>query len=371
MCTHVKLASSEANFLVRSISHYLVPFGFDFFVNLFTQNLYIDHIDSRIFIVLLWLKLQELPPSHRGNGQTIRAPGKAKKHGEATQHKGHGVPHPHDSYHAWTIPGFSTSFKKRYYGELARNSQSHSAGYRTPQIPVIVPTDRNAIDDSTPELKNAISSTKSNNDKIDNDSADFSMNECSHDGRSRIMEAIKGVECQTFLESKGTGGTEICQNQQPLRKRRMNQTMNRGRTSKVGHETMVAVKEGNKPLGLLKEQHMFSEFISADDMVILDVLESLVNAPDKMSKLKINIPSGALSESDFTLSESKDEGHSPFDLSKQGKSVEECGASKTKQKTHTELLNAVVPAEKVNVVDAIDITEGSSNSDSVKIGYLP
>ena len=116
MCTHVKLASSEANFLVRSISHYLVPFGFDFFVNLFTQNLYIDHIDSRIFIVLLWLKLQELPPSHRGNGQTIRAPGKAKKHGEATQHKGHGVPHPHDSYHAWTIPGFSTSFKKRYYG---------------------------------------------------------------------------------------------------------------------------------------------------------------------------------------------------------------------------------------------------------------
>ena len=32
----------------------------------------------------------------------------------------------------------------------------------------------------------------------------------------------------------------------------------------------------------------------ADDMVILDVLESLVNAPDKMSKLKINIPSGCL-----------------------------------------------------------------------------
>ena len=150
-----------------------------------------------------------------------------------------------------------------FFSELARNSQSHSAGYRTPRIPVIVPTDRNASDDSTPELKNATSSTKTNNEKIDNDSANFSMNECSHDGRSRIMEAIKGVECQTFLESKGTGGTEICQNQQLLRKRRMNQTMNRGRTSKVGHETMVAVKEGNKPIELLKEQHMFSEFISA------------------------------------------------------------------------------------------------------------
>ncbi|KAG2550281.1 hypothetical protein PVAP13_9KG234413 [Panicum virgatum] len=314
----------------------------------------------------------ELPPSHRGNGQTIRASGKAKKHGKATQHKIHGVPHPHDSYDAWTIPGFSPSFKKRYYGELARNSQSHSVGNRTPRIPVIVPADRNASDDSTPELKNATSSTKTNNEKIDNDSANFSMNECSHDGRSGIMEAIKGVECQSFLESKGTGGTEACQTPQPLKKRRMNKTMNGGRTSKVGHETMVAVKEGNKPIELLKEQHMFSEFISADDMFILDVLESLVNAPDKMSKLKINIPSGALSESDFLLSERKDEGHSPFDLSKQGKSVDECSASKTKQKKHTELLNAVVPAEKINVVHAIDITEGSSNSGSVRgIGYLP
>ncbi|PUZ39933.1 hypothetical protein GQ55_9G383400 [Panicum hallii var. hallii] len=326
---------------------------------------------------------QELPPSHRGNGQT-RASGKAKKHGEATQHKVHEVPYPHDSYHAWIIPGFSPYFKKRYYGELARNSQSHSVGNRTPQVPVIVPTDRNPIDDAAPELKNAISSTKWNNDKIDNDNANFSMNECSHDGRSGVMEATKGVECQTLLESKGTGGTEICQTQQPLKKRRMNQTMNGGRTSKVGHETMIAVKEGNKPLGLLKEQHMFSAIISADDMFILDVLESLVNAPDKMSKLKINIapdkmsklkiniPSGALSESDFTLLESKDEGHSPFDLSKQGKLVYECSASKTKQKKHTELLNAVVPAEKINVAHAIDITEGSSNSDSATgIGDLP
>jgi hypothetical protein len=150
-----------------------------------------------------------------------------------------------------------------FFSELARNSQSHSVGNRTPRVPVIVPTDRNAIDDAAPELKNAISSTKWNNGKIDNDNANFSMNECSHDGRSGVMEATKGVECQTFLESKGTGGTEICQTQQPLKKRRMNQTMNGGRTSKVGHEAMIAVKEGNKPLGLLKEQHMFSAIISA------------------------------------------------------------------------------------------------------------
>lgn len=32
----------------------------------------------------------------------------------------------------------------------------------------------------------------------------------------------------------------------------------------------------------------------ADDMLVLDVLNSLVNAPSKMSKLEINIPSGQL-----------------------------------------------------------------------------
>ncbi|CAN6319058.1 unnamed protein product [Urochloa humidicola] len=307
-----------------------------------------------------------LPPSHRGNGQTIRASGKAKKRREATQHKLHEVPHPHDSNHAGTIPGFSPSFKKRYYGELARNSQNHSVGNRTPRIPIIVPTDRNTTGDATLEHKNAINATKMNND-----SARFSMNECCHDGRSGIMEATKGVECQAFLETEGTGDTEIFQTQQPLKKRRMDQTMDGGRTSKIGHETMMVVKEGNEPFGLLKEQQMFSAFISADDMLILDVLQSLVKAPDKMSKLKINIPSGTLRKSDFTLSESMDEGHSPFDLSKQEKPVGECSASKTKQKKHTELLNAVVPTEEINVVHN-NITEGSSNSDSARgIGDLP
>ncbi|RCV43624.1 hypothetical protein SETIT_9G308900v2 [Setaria italica] len=300
----------------------------------------------------------ELSSSHRGNGQTIRASGKAKKHGEATQHKVHEAPHPHGSYHAGKIPGFSPSFKKRYYGELARNSQSHPVGNRTPRIPVIVPADRNAINDATPEFKNAMSSTKRNNDKINNDRANFSMNECSPDGRSGIMEATKGVECQALLETNGD--TEICQTQQPLKKRRMDQTMDRGRASKVGHETMMEVKEENKPSGLLKQQ-MSSMFISADDILILDVLQSLVDEPDKMSKLKINITSNTLRKSDFTLSESKDEGHSPVDLSKQGKPITECSASKTKRKRHTK-----VPAEEINVVHAIDITEGSSNSDSAR-----
>lgn len=105
-----------------------------------------------------------------------------------------------------------------------------------------------------------MSSTKRNNDKINNDRANFSMNECSPDGRSGIMEATKGVECQALLETNGD--TEICQTQQPLKKRRMDQTMDRGRASKVGHETMMEVKEENKPSGLLKQQ-MSSMFISA------------------------------------------------------------------------------------------------------------
>jgi hypothetical protein len=34
--------------------------------------------------------------------------------------------------------------------------------------------------------------------------------------------------------------------------------------------------------------------MAADDMLVLDVLNSLVNAPSKMSELEINIPSGQL-----------------------------------------------------------------------------
>lgn len=150
-----------------------------------------------------------------------------------------------------------------YFSELAGNSQSHSVGTRTPQIPVVVPTDWNATDDATPGLKNAVSSRKTNNNKNSNDCANFSMNECALDGRSRFMESTKGAEYQTSLKTKGTGDTEIFQNQQPLKRKRMDQIMDCGRTSKIGHETLMEVKEGNKPVELLKAKQLFNEFLSA------------------------------------------------------------------------------------------------------------
>nr|CAB3500057.1 unnamed protein product [Digitaria exilis] len=210
----------------------------------------------------------ELSPSHKGNGQTIRASGKAKKHREATQLKAHEAAHPHDSCHAGTVSGFSTSFKKRYYGGKYSyekwNTQSHPVRNRTPRVAVIVPTYRNATDGATPELENVI-----------------------------------------------------------------------------------------------------------NDMLILEVLRSLVNASDKMSKFKINIPSGTLGKREFSVSESKSEGDSPVDLSKQGKLVHEFSPSKTQQKKHTKLLDAVVPTQ-INSAHSIDITEGASNSDSTRgIGALP
>lgn len=267
----------------------------------------------------------DLSPSHRANKQTLRASGKAKKYGEATQQKAHEAPHLHESYHAGTSSGFSPSFKKRYYGELVRSNQSHPVGNRTPRIPVVVPRDRSATDDATSELKNAISSTKKNNDGVSNDCANFSINEFYLDGRSRIMESTKGVEYQTFLKTKGTGDTEIFQNQQPLKRKGMDHIMDRGQTSKVGHETLMEVREGNRSVGLLKAVQMFDEYISSDDMLILNVLQSLVSAADKMSKVKINFPSGTL-RSETTLSDTdrKDEGISVVDLSKQGKPVGEC-----------------------------------------------
>ncbi|CAD6212183.1 unnamed protein product [Miscanthus lutarioriparius] len=295
----------------------------------------------------------DLSPSHRANKQTHRASGKAKKCGEATQQKAHEAPHLRDSYHAGTISEFSPSFKNRYYGgkycmknELVRNSQSHPVGNRTPQIPVLAPTDRSATDDATSELKNAICSTKRNNDRVSNDCANFSINEFSLDGRSRIMESTKGVEYQTFL-TKGTGDTDIFQNQQPLKRKGMDQIMDRGQTSKAGHETLMEVREGNKPVGLLKAEQMFDEYISSDDMLILNVFQSLVSAADKMSKVKINFPSGTL-RSETTLSDTdrKDEGISLVDVSKHGKPVDECSAYKANKKKHTELLDAEVPAEE-------------------------
>jgi len=45
----------------------------------------------------------------------IRASGKARRRGEATQQKATERPDLHD-HHEGTIAGFSSSFKKRYYG---------------------------------------------------------------------------------------------------------------------------------------------------------------------------------------------------------------------------------------------------------------
>jgi hypothetical protein len=149
------------------------------------------------------------------------------------------------------------------FSELVRSNQSHPVGNRTPRIPVVVPRDRSATDDATSELKNAISSTKKNNDGVSNDCANFSINEFYLDGRSRIMESTKGVEYQTFLKTKGTGDTEIFQNHQPLKRKGMDHIMDRGQTSKVGHETLMEVREGNKSVGLLKAVQMFDEYISS------------------------------------------------------------------------------------------------------------
>lgn len=39
--------------------------------------------------------------------------------------------------------------------------------------------------------------------------------------------------------------------------------MDCGRTNKIGHETLMEVKEGNKPVELLKGKLQFNEFFSA------------------------------------------------------------------------------------------------------------
>jgi hypothetical protein len=129
-----------------------------------------------------------------------------------------------------------------------------------------------------------MSSKKRNNHKINNDRTNFSMNECSLDGRSGIMDATKGVECQALLETNGD--TEICQSQtqQPPKKRRMDQTMDRGQTSKVKHETTMAVKE-NKPFGLLKQQ--MGVFISAGIFSAMILFFSIITIKAKFDILSV------------------------------------------------------------------------------------
>ncbi|XP_062195245.1 protein ALWAYS EARLY 3-like isoform X2 [Phragmites australis] len=288
--------------------------------------------------------------NHRVGDQMVRASGKARKHGEVTQQKANEGSHPHNSCHEGTISGFSSSFKKRYYGELVRNSRSRAVGKRTSRIPVIVPTDRNTTDDATQETENVINSTKRKYEEINNDCTNFLKNECSPDGSSGITEANKADQGQIFLDTKVTGDTAICQSQQRLKTIRiqLQKTMDEGQTGKVEHETMMAAKKGNKLVDSLNQHQILSDFISEEDMLVLDVLQSMVNAPSKMSELKINIPSGSLGKTNSALSRRSKEGHSPMDLSKQGKPGKS-SASKARQKRHKKLLDAEVPAEAQNI----------------------
>ncbi|XP_062211053.1 protein ALWAYS EARLY 3-like isoform X2 [Phragmites australis] len=307
--------------------------------------------------------------SHRVGDQMVRASGKSQKCREATQQKANEGPHPHNSCHEGTISGFSSSFKKRYYGELVRNSRNHAVGKRTPLIPIIVPADRNTTDDATPEIESVVNPTKRKYEEMNNDCTNFPKNESSPDGSSGITEANKADQGQTFLETKGTGDTTICQSQPRLKTIRIQQTMDEGQTGKVEHETMIAAKEGNKLVDSLNQYQILREFISEEDLLVLDVLQSLVDAPSKMSKLKINIPSGSLGKNDSAISHRMGEGHSTIDLNpKQGKPVGKSSASKTRQKRQKKLLDAEVPAGVQNMsvnkvlpeAHRVGVTEDSS-----------
>lgn len=196
----------------------------------------------------------------------LRSSGKGRRRGEATWQKENAAPHPHDAFtnQEMRIAGFTSSFKKRYYGgkyckantsclfplirsfdsfmfflfsELVRHIRRHPVAKRTPRVPVLLPLDINATGD--------VSATKKANEEINNDGAVFAMNGSSPDGSSGITEA-KAVQGQTFLEIKGTEDTDISQSQQHLKRRRIQQSMGEGQTSKVEPgTTMVAEEEGH------------------------------------------------------------------------------------------------------------------------------
>ncbi|PAN32721.1 hypothetical protein PAHAL_5G507300 [Panicum hallii] len=287
----------------------------------------------------------EKSTSHIGDYQMVRASGKARRRGEATQQKATERPDLHD-HHEGTISGFSSSFKKRYYGDFVRNSRNHAVRRRTPRIPVIAPAVRNTIDEASP------------------------------DRSSGINETNKAGQDHTFLDTKATGDTAICQKQ--LKKTRIQQPTEDGQTGKVEHETVMASDEGNKLVDSLNQHHIHSNIISEDDMLVLDVLNSLVNAPSKMSKLEIGAPSGSHGKTDSVLSDRRDKGHPTTDLSKQGKAIGKSGASKTGKKRHKKLLGAEVLAEAQNIsvnnlvlpeVPRVGITADSSLcTDSAKVG---
>lgn len=302
--------------------------------------------------------------SHRGDDHMVRASGKIRKRGEATQQKETDGPNLHNC-HEWTISGFTSSFKKRYYGELVRNCRNDAVRRRTPRIPIIAPADRNTFE-------NVMSSTKRRFELTNKDCAP--TDECSPDIIPGITEANKAGQYHTLLETKGTVDTAICQ--QHLKKTRIQQTMEEGQICKVEFEAVMTSKEGSSDNG----NHIHSNIISEDDMLVLDVLNSLVNATSKSSKLKINIPSGSLGKTDSALSHRREKGPPSIDLSKHRKPVGKFSASKTRNKRHKKQLGVGVPAEAQNIpvdnlvlpeTQRIGITDDSALcTDPARVGIL-
>ncbi|KAK3160604.1 hypothetical protein QOZ80_1BG0061760 [Eleusine coracana subsp. coracana] len=332
-----------------------------------------------IALVTGYRNVSDESTSHRGVDQTVRASGKARKRGHTTEQKANEWADQHHSFHDRTISGFSSSFKKRYYGELMRKNQIHTVGRRTPRTPVTVPAQRNATDDDKPKFENVNNSTKNTAEETNNVCTTFPMGEFSPTGSSGITEANKADQGQAFLDSKGAEDADIYHSQH-LKKRKFQQTVDeKVQTGKVEHETMMAAKEGIRlAAGSLDQQQTLSDFISEDDMLVLDVLQSLVNAPSKTSKLKINLPSGSLGKTYSALSHRLEEDHSPIDLPKQAKPVGNCSAPKTRQKRDRKILDAEVPGKDQNIsvvslvqpdAHMVGITEVSSCSDSK--GVMP
>ncbi|XP_006643869.1 protein ALWAYS EARLY 3-like isoform X1 [Oryza brachyantha] len=278
---------------------------------------------------------QDESKSHKENDQMGRSSGKARKRGEATGQKEKEVCHVHSSYHERTY-GLS-SFKKRYYGELVKSIPRHPTGRRTPRVPVIVPADMNAAHAAAPEIENAINYTKKDSEAINNELG------CSPDGSSGISESAKVVQGQTSLETKGTVDSQIHQTLGGLKKRRIKQSMDHGQAVKDEHETTV--------------YQSLMRMFSPDEMLVLDVLESLVTVPSKISEPKINIPSGTLGKDDSALSHRREEGPSSVKRSKQGKQAGECNSSKTRNKRRKKLIAEEAPTEEPNISNHLDLLE--------------
>lgn len=275
-------------------------------------------------------------PRHKESDQKVKASGKARRRGDAAEQKENAAPHPQHNYQDMRICGFSFAFKKRYFGELVRYIKRNPVAKRTPRVPVMVPSDINATDNCTPQIKNP--STKKANGEINKDGNFFEMNDCSPDGSSVITEANKVVQGQTFLEMKGSGGTDISQTHQFLKKRRIEQSIDKDQFSKVEHVTTI-VAEGQNIADYQRQ------LFSPDEMMVLDVLESLLTVPSKMPQAKTNIRSGTLGTNISASSHRTDEEPSPVDQSKERKQVIECSASKARKKRRKKLLDEEVLAE--------------------------